>query len=251
MAFFSNTLVGYFNGTPMLGTLNGTVTRAGNNVTLNNLYLGLRATANVTGTKTFVFTLNGVANSLSIAAPTPATVLGTFGLTTVSFTVPSDVWRSQAIWSTSDGRSGQFAITYPVAPDTPTVTASTGFKSISVTYGTTSFGAPSSGTVSLYGGTSNNPTTVIDTYTQTGDKTFVMSGVLPSTTYYFRTRAFNGQKYSDYSSTVTATTQKDPKFLGSANGKAVRIKKLYCSVDGKTKNMKFYGSASGVTKRIF
>ena len=251
MAFFSHTLVGNFNGAPMLGTLNGAVTRAGNYVTLNNLNLDLRTTANVTGTKSFMFTLNGVTNSLSIEVLTPSTALGIFSLTTVGFTVPSSEWQSQAMWSTSDGKSGQFKVTYPVAPTTPTVTASTGFKSISVTYGTTSFGAPSGGTVSLYGGTSNKPTTEIDTYTQTGDKTFVMSGVLPSTTYYFRTRAFNGQKYSDYSSTVTVTTQKDPKFLGSANGKAVRIKKLYCSVDGKTKNMKFYGSASGVTKRIF
>ena len=252
MAFFTNVQVGNFQGVPILGTLGGTVTRSGNNVTLSNLGLLLRAVSNVSGTKNFVFTLNGTSNTCPINAPTPMTVLGNFTLTTVSFTVASSEWQRQINWSTSDGASGRFTVTFPVAPDTPTVTsAGTSFKSISITYGTTSFGAPNSGTVILYGGTSDNPTTLIDSYSQTGDKTFVLSNVLPSTTYYFRARAGNSQLNSDYSTTITVTTQKTPKFLGSVNGKAVRIKKLYCSVDGKTKNMKFYGSASGVTKRIF
>ena len=254
MAFFSNAIVGYFptQSTPMYGTLAGAVTRAGNTVTLNNLVLHLSALTNVFGTKNFTFTLDNIANNLYINVPSPSRSLGTYNLTTVGFTVQDTDWQRTISWSSSDGRSGNFVVTFAVAPTTPTVTsAGTGFRSISVEYGTTSFGAPDTGIVRLYGGTTANPTTLIDSYDQTGTKTFTLTDVLPNTTYYFHAIADNHIKQSSYSSDITITSQKDPKFLGSARGKAALIKKMYCSVDGKTKAMKFYGSASGVTKSIF
>lgn len=253
MAFFSNTIVGWFptQTTQMRGRLDGAVTRSGNVVTLNNLVLTLSSQSSVSGSKNFTFTLNGTANVCNINVPTPRMALGTFNLTTVGFTATDTEWQRTINWSTSDGASGSFTVAFPVAPTKPTVTsAGKGFRTISVTYGTTSFGVPDNGSVKLYGGTTANPTTQIDSYDQTGDKTFTLTDVLPSTTYHFRATASNGQK-SASSSDITITSQADPKFLGSARGKAVRIKKMYCSVDGKTKNMKFYGSVSGVTKRIF
>ena len=254
MAFFSNTRVGYFptQSNPILGTLNGAVTRAGNTVTLNNLTLILRTPVAASGSKSFTFTLNGTANVCPINVQSPNVNLGSFPLSTVTFSVGDTDYQRTISWSTSDGYGGSFLVQFPVAPTTPTVTSGgTGFRSILVTYGTTSFGAPNYGEVYLYGGTSDNPTTRIDSYNQIGTKTFTLTNVLPNTTYYFRAKATNLLKDSSYSSTISIKSQKDPKFLGGVDGRAKIIKKMYCSVDGKTKAMKFYGSAGGVTKRIF
>lgn len=251
MAFFTNTLVGNFNGTQMRGTLDGVVTRNNNSVSLFNLTLSLSTLVNVSGTKNFTFTLNGVANTIYLNITTPKKDLGTYSLSNVNFTVQSGEWQKQIPWYTSDNQGGSFVVTFPVAPTKPTVvSAGTGFRTISVTYGTTSFGAPSTGVVRLYGGTDPNSGPLLDTYANTGTKTFTLADVLSNTTYYFRAVADNSQKLTN-SDRLDVTSQKDPKFLGSARGKAVRIKKMYCSKDGKTANMKFYGSVSGVTKRIF
>ncbi|MBR3254226.1 hypothetical protein IKF88_00630 [Candidatus Saccharibacteria bacterium] len=140
-----------------------------------------------------------------------------------------------------------------VAPATPTISSSAlTSNSVAITYGTTSFGNPSTGTVTLYGGTTANPTTVLDTYNATGDHTFTHTNLLPSTTYYYRAKANNGQLDSSYSTEITITTDNVFRLYGSVNDEAKRIKKLYGSVNGETKEIKkLYGSVGGVTKRIY
>ena len=140
-----------------------------------------------------------------------------------------------------------------VAPTTPTISASNiSATSNTITYGTTSFGNPATGTVTLYGGTTANPTTVLDTYNATGDHTFTHTGLTPETTYYYRAKANNGQLDSSYSTEVSATTQSAGKLYGSVNGETKRVVKLYGSVNGQTKEItKLYGSVGGVTKRIY
>lgn len=134
-------------------------------------------------------------------------------------------------WGGTD-LSGSITLPNPyVAPTTPTISATaTSPTSITITYGTTSFGVPSTGTVTLYGGTAASPTTSIDTTNTTGDKTFTFTGLSPETTYYFRARANNGQLSSNYSTEVSATTPLDKGLYGSVNGEAKRITRLYGSV---------------------
>lgn len=107
------------------------------------------------------------------------------------------------------GCSGSITIpAQPVAPTTPTVSASNPgtTNSNSVTWGTTSMGTPSSGTVYLYGGTSASPTTQLTTKTTVGNTTYTHSSLAANTKYYYRARADNGQ-WSSYSSDATATTK--------------------------------------------
>lgn len=93
-------------------------------------------------------------------------------------------------------------------PTKPTVSASSSAStSTSVTYGTTSFGNPSSGTVYLYGGTSSTPTTQINSKSTTGNSTYTHSSLNANTRYYYRARANNGQLWSDYSDTVSTITR--------------------------------------------
>lgn len=117
------------------------------------------------------------------------------------------------------------------APTTPTISAvADSATQISITYGTTSFGNPSTGTVYLYGGTSAAPTTQVTSKTTTGDSTYAYTGLTPNTTYYFRARANNGQLDSDYSTEVSVTLPKDIGFYGSVNGVAEKATKMYGSV---------------------
>lgn len=140
------------------------------------------------------------------------------------------------------------------APTTPTISAVVDSPTqITVTYGTTSFGNPSTGTIYLYGGTSAAPTTQIDSKTTTGNNTYVYSGLTPNTTYYFRSRASNGQLNSNYSTEINVTTSAQAyKLYGPVSGQTKKINKLYGSVNGQTKEVvKLYGSVNGQTKRIF
>lgn len=141
---------------------------------------------------------------------------------------------------------------FAIAPNTPAVSIdNVSSNSITLTYGTSFFGYPSTGTVALCGGTSSSPTNIIDTYNETGNKTFTFNGLTPETTYYFRAKADNGILTSDFSEDVSATTLVATKLYGSVNGETKRIVKLYGSVNGETKQItKLYGSVNGETKRI-
>ena len=103
-----------------------------------------------------------------------------------------------------------------------------------IVYGTTSFGQPGTGTVTLYGGTSSSPTTSIDTTNTTGNKTFSHTGLTPGTTYYYRARANNGQLNSNYSTegSITVPIPATQALYGSVNGQSKRIEKIYGPVAG-------------------
>lgn len=112
------------------------------------------------------------------------------------------------------GGSAVATITLPqasTAPNKPTVSiVSSTSNSVTVSYGTTSFGNPSSGTVYLYGGTSSNPTTQIASKTTTGNSNYNHTGLTGNTEYYYRARAKNSQLWSSYSNGYFAITKAGP-----------------------------------------
>lgn len=164
----------------------------------------------------------------SVYTTTFSRVVAGSGTRTVTFTAGAGGSNAfEGTWS----KDVVFPVPY-VAPDTPTISATaTGPTSISITYGTTSFGNPSTGIVTLYGDTTANPTTSIDTTNTTGDKIYTYTGLTPNTTYYFRAKANNGQLDSAYSTEITVTTPIDNRLYGSVNGQTKEIIKLYGPID--------------------
>lgn len=178
------------------------------------------------------------------------TANGTYGVT---FTARSGLRSDfEGTWS------GTATITtIVVAPNTPTIsTTNVDSYTNTITWGTTSFGNPTSGTVYLYGGTTSNPTTQLTTKTTTGNTTYTHSGLKPNTTYYYRARAFNGSAWSNYSTTVSVKTKvaalvpypNDPAETNTGR----YIKKLEAPYNGLARNViKLYDSYNGVARRIY
>ena len=255
--FFENTQVGTWAGYRMDGKLTGNVSRNGNTVTISGMVLTLRCpNGGAWGSDGWSFTVNGTATNFTVTAAGDGYSLGSYNLNSTSLSVSGTQTSASIGWRSGDGVTGSFTITFPagyVAPNTPTISATaTSPTTIDITYGTTSFGTPSTGTVYLYGGTSASPTTVINSKNTTGDSTYTFTGLSPETTYYFRSKANNGQLDSAYSTEVSVLTPEASHFYGSVSGQTKRIEKVYGSVSGLTKEVvKIYGSVNGQTKRIF
>lgn len=100
-------------------------------------------------------------------------------------------------------------LVFAVAPTMPTVSAvlNDANTTASVTWGTTSFGTPSSGTVYLYGDTTASPTNLLTYKTTTGDTTYSHTSLVANTAYYYRVSATNGLISSGYSNDVSVTTK--------------------------------------------
>lgn len=100
-----------------------------------------------------------------------------------------------------------------IAPDTPTVSVATNntYNSLNVAWGTASFGAPNTGEVSIYSGTSASPTQLQYTRTTTGTSLWTNTGLAANTRYYYRARAKNSANvWSSYSSDSSAVTRAKP-----------------------------------------
>lgn len=235
--FFSGQVIGYWSTSTnyMYGTLTGDVTRNGDTVTLSNMSLAITSRYSSYGTSSDSLTVNGTSTSFTVNFGSGSTSAGSYAINSTSFSVAASDTSHTVSWSYSGNGeqtgSGTFVVTFPAgytAPDTPTISGSnTSATSNTITYGTTSFGNPSTGTVTLYGGTTANPTTVLDTYSATGDHTFTHTGLAPATTYYYRAKANNGQLDSSYSTEISVMTDNAYKLYGSNNGEAKKIIKLY------------------------
>lgn len=161
-----------------------------------------------------------------------------------------------AVWQVINySTTASESVTMPqfiVAPNTPTVSASNNdpYKN-SVTFGTSSFGVPSTGTVYLYGGTSNNPTTQLTSKSTLGNSTYTHTGLLPNTTYYYRARAKNSaNQWSAYSSTISITTKR--AVYVSYEDKTKLARKVETSYNGLARNvLKLYDSDDGTARRIY
>lgn len=198
------------------------------------------------------FTISNVGNNnIAVISAT-----GVSGGTTVS--VSGHYFMGYYNWGTPSGTNVTATALVPnsyQAPDTPEIKVEqTSATSVKVTYGTMSFGNPNTGTVHLYGGTTANPTTVLDTQTTTGPHTFLHNNLTVGDTYYYRAMATNSQQSSDYSVEAAVTLQGTtaPKTYGSVNGDATKITKMYGPVNNQATTItKLYGSENGQAKRIF
>lgn len=189
----------------------GNWSKSGNTITLSNMKLWLTYTQSSSGSGTdSVTTTGGSAQSVTLTASGYAS--NQASLNSSSFSVGSTATSATIACYISDENTGSttiyFDATY-VAPTTPTVsvaTTSATSSDLTITYGTTSFGRPTTGTVYLYGGSSASPTTQLATATSTGSQTFTNTGLDYNTIYYYRARAYNGQLYSSYSTDTSMVT---------------------------------------------
>lgn len=140
-----------------------------------------------------------------------------------------------------------------IAPTTPTITVSeitaSGAKA---TWGTTSFGNPSTGTVTLSIVDQLGITTQVASKTTTGNTANTVTSLAPGRQYTFVAVANNGQLSSTGSTQFTTKSSNFDKTYCSVNGKTKKVNKMYCSINGKTKTVKkIYMSVNGKTKVAF
>lgn len=202
----SNTWGGYPKGYRWKGNW----TKSGNTITLSNQTLQIYMISGTgwgTASDT-VSTTGGSAQSVSFTMSGSESNIAS--LANSSFSVTNNQ-TSATISCYIDGEvTGDVGITFDatiVAPTTPTVSITSRTPTdLGITYGTSSFGNPSTGTVSLYGGTSANPTTQLTSKTSTGNSTYYWNGLTANTAYHVRARASNAQTSSNYSADTLAVT---------------------------------------------
>ena len=210
----------------------GNWSKSGNTITLSNMKLWMTFTyaSGGYGVSDTVTVTGGSAQTVNYPDWSNAYSTSQVSLNNTSFSVSSSSTSSTISCSIVDEYTGSTTISYDpsyVAPTTPTISiSSSDASSVTVVYGTTSFGNPPTGTVTLYGGASASPTTALDTTTTTGDRSFTHTGLTSGTTYYYRARANNGQLNSNYSTEI-AITLNEHNLYGSVNGETKKVEKLY------------------------
>ncbi len=134
----------------------------------------------------------------------------TSGNFTISNLTPGTAYTIRLRTNTTAGvtSSGSVTATTYKVPNTPTISVTnTSATANKITYGTSSFNTPNTGTVYLYGGTASSPTTQLTTKTTTGNSDYSHSSLNANTRYYYRARAKNTGGWSSYSSEVSAVTR--------------------------------------------
>lgn len=257
--FFSGQNIGYWSSTSnyIYGTLTGNVSRSGNTVTLSGMNLSLTTRYTSTGSGQLWFEVNGTRTTFTASAS--GTSLGSHGLNNTSFSVSTSQTSASVSWKSSDGNTGSFTVTFPsgaTVPNTPTISLEGfGAGTVTISYGTTSFGTAGSGTVYLYQATNSSFTDEVQvaSKTTTGQSSVTIGNLSHRETYYYRSRANSTVGNSSYSSTVGPVTPNPAvKIYGSVNGSSTMIVTPYGSVNGKTKVIKkIYGSVEGKTKLIY
>ena len=149
--FFSNTTVWYWGSTAYLvrGTLTGNVSRSGNTVILSGLSMSLSWPPYASGAWDVSFSLNGVAvYSARLGANTSSINLNNY-----SFGVSESQTSASIGWSSSDGYSGSFVISFPSGATPPSGAyvnfVSSTWNSVQTKIGVSSWGTGYSGTPSL------------------------------------------------------------------------------------------------------
>lgn len=210
--FFSGQWIGTWAGYPMTGTLTGEVSRSGNTVTLYNLNVSWTATYGSGSDAGAWFSIcEGWDGWWELVRGTGLSMGGGSGSkwlgTATSITVGASDTSHYFTFRSSDGAAIGFGVSFPAgtwAPATPSCSASSNSASlVNVSWGTSDLGSPT-GTVSLYTGTTNNPTEFLYSKNTTGTNVFGHDQRTANTTYYYKATASNS--VGTVSSAVTSAT---------------------------------------------
>ena len=259
--FVSGTAWGTWSGMTRYAYLTGDVSRNGNIVTLSNLSLYFTLPGSGWGSASeTVYIRNNDASGTSLSTTgvswrfSGGSTSNTVSLNNASVSVAVNDTSHTFCLFCDPSDTAIFTVSFSsavVAPTAPTISGvQNDRQSNIITYGTSSFGNPSSGTVYLYGGTTSTPTTLIASKTSTGSSQRTHSGLESNTTYYYRARAYNGYAYSSYSPVISVKTK--PAVYVSSGGVSKATQKLYASLNGQSKTvLKLYDSHNGVSRRIY
>ncbi len=157
--------------------------------------------------KKIQYSLDGTTWTTGATVSTGSATSGEF---TISNLTPGTAYTIRLRTSTTAGAtsSGSVTATTYKVPNTPTISVTNTSATVNkITYGTSSFNTPSTGTVHLYGGTASSPTTQITTKTTTGNSSYNHTSRTGNTKYYYRARANNTGGWSSYSSEVSIITR--------------------------------------------
>lgn len=237
------------------------IIRNGDNITVNGVY-GVYADGPAGYSYYYVYPINAKVNNLGysqVVAGRQSIYVG-HDPVTVGFSTTMNVGASATSatftvdWLYNNGtasNSQSYTIYFDpgyIAPNTPSVSVSNiKYNKMDVTYGTSSFGNPASGTVKLYfNGTEKA------SKTSTGNTTVTVTGLTKGTTYTITATANNGHLSATGSTSATTKPTAYEKTLVSVGGVSKKALKAYCSVNGSSKKvLKVYMSENGQTKLAF
>lgn len=224
--FFSGVTIGWWNTSSnyLYGTLTGDVSRSGNKVTLSNLKLAITVRYNNSygSDNNWNFTVGGVRSAVPLRITSGSYNVGTFSLNDVTFDVAESQTSASVNWSSSDGNSGSFQVSFPSGATAPTgLSLSNIVPGIDNFRGTVSVagwgsGGSESGRYLRLSVCSSQSTSNRRYATHTGsdlsatlDVTNESAGnitLAPNTQYYLTMSASNGAASTGSSSFQTATT---------------------------------------------
>lgn len=167
----------------------------------------------------------------------------------------SGSWYSYNYGNFSVGLSDTVQLpAFIIPPTTPTLTiTNNNAHQNTIVYGTSSYGYPASGSVTLW--FADNPDFTdeaqLDEQTITGPNTYVHENLTANTTYYYRTRATNGSATTDYVS--GSVTTRRATYVPNADEETTLVQNLLVPFNGLTRNViKLYrGNADNEAERIY
>lgn len=173
----------------------------------------------------------------------------TSGNFTISNLTPGTAYTIRLRTNTTAGvtSSGSVTATTYKVPNAPTISVTNTSATVNrITYGTSSFNTPSTGTVYLYGGTASSPTTQLTTKTTTGNSNYDHTSRTGNTKYYYRARANNTGGWSSYSSEVSVITRPAaPTITTTAISAQSATIKMTVPSQGSAATMTLYYSVDG------
>lgn len=261
--FFSGAIVDYWSlaNNYIYGTLTGDVIRSGNTVTLTNMTLALSSRFTSYGTDNMYFIVNGTRTDFYVNAGSGTTNLGSYSLSSTSFSVGTSDTSATVSWVGNTGTySGSFNVSFPAGGTAPAGTEY-GISLLHPYDATILYHAYSDGgtTLTKYLEYSLNGTdwTVFETIANGAEAngSFFVAGLSPETAYTLRLRTRNS--VGSVATSLTFSTPKIqtvtvPVFYGSLSGVARRISGFYCPENGKAKaTSTIYGSDNDESVVIF
>jgi fibronectin type 3 domain-containing protein len=173
--------------------------------------------SNITGYKVYRGTSAGGESSTAVATVTSGTTFNDTGLTngTTYYYVVTAVNQT----SNESGKSNEASATPATVPGAPTLQASAGNQSVSLSWTAPNNGGAPITKYNIYRGTSSNGETLL---TSVSGTSYTDTGLINGTTYYYEVSAVNsvneGARSNEQSATPTATAPGAPTSLSATAG---------------------------------